>query len=430
MNKSHPPKLNLLEQSFPLKRLFRRRFVPALIGFIVLFLILISFMVKQSIEFIYLELAQRRAQTISRAIAEEAPDAWKGMMAGNIVADSNIDSVSDDLKAAFSRQVRAMNLPELKVYNLHREVLFATHGEEIGTVENGEALRTVIKSAKPEIATKNYPDGTSQYELYVPVFDKSRSLRTVFELYEPVGYLDEILINAAIPIVAIPGLLLLFLAIALDRLVSRAQADIDHRTDAINELRTRIESFVSSTAIAAAKSAGTAGNIQSRNVSTTLFFSDIRDFTGFAEQNSPEVVVNFLNRIMTVQVEILKRHSGDVDKMIGDAVLARFDGEDGGKRAVSAAREILFAVKHGNFPRLLGIGVHFGEVISGAIGPLDRRDYTVIGDAVNVAARLCSAAKAGELVVAEKLADSEFGPCEPIQVKGRQEHLSIRRWAV
>ncbi|MBT4019613.1 MAG: adenylate/guanylate cyclase domain-containing protein [Alphaproteobacteria bacterium] len=220
----------------------------------------------------------------------------------------------------------------------------------------------------------------------------------------------------------------MLLVAALYNLVSRAQANINSQSNALLDLRKRIESLVSSTAVNAVKDATADGNIQSRNVTTTLLFSDIRDFTGFADQNAAEVVVEFLNQIMTLQVEILKRHDGDVDKMIGDAVLARFDGENGDKRALAAAREIVDAVKHGDFPRALGIGIFHGEVISGAIGPEDRRDFTVIGNTVNMAARLCASAKANEVVVEESLADDAFEPVESILVKGRNDPLSIRRW--
>ena len=112
---------------------------------------------------------------------------------------------------------------------------------------------------------------------------------------------------------------------------------------------------------------------------------------------------------------------------IGDAVLARFDGQDGGKNAVATAREIITAVARGDYPRHVGIGVFRGEVISGAVGPENRRDFTVIGDAVNISARLCTEALAGEIVVDAVLADDDFGPVESIQVKGRQEPLSVRR---
>ena len=134
---------------------------------------------------------------------------------------------------------------------------------------------------------------------------------------------------------------------------------------------------------------------------------------------------------MTLQVNILRRQGGDVDKMIGDAVLARFDAADGAAQAVAAAREIQSQEARAGLPRRLGIGIYRGEVISGAIGPEDRRDFTVIGDAVNAAARLCSAAEAGEIVVEASLADDGFKAPETISVKGRESPIVIRRdWAL
>lgn len=419
-----------LEQPFPLRARFRRRFVPAFVGFIGVLLFLIGFTAQQVIEEIYLELAQRRAQTIARAVEAHSSAAWLDLTSGKAATMLRDSPRHQALKKAFGDEVREQQLDELKIYSLDRIVLFATIESEIGSTEDGEALRKVIKNSTSQLVTKTLDDQTKQYELYVPVFDEAGDLRTVFELYEPVGHLDEILTEAALPILLIPGLLLLLLALGLSRLVNSAQADIDLRTAALNDLRRRIESFVSTTAVDAARSADGTGGLKSQSMTTTLFFSDIRDFTGFAEQNTPEVVVDFLNQLMTLQVEVVKRHGGDVDKMIGDAVLARFDGDDGSTNALAAARDILKAVAQGDYPRALGIGIYRGVVISGAIGPEDRRDFTVIGDAVNVAARLCSAAKVGEVVVDESLADDGFGDSELLKVKGRQQPLAVRRWKV
>ncbi|MEQ8194822.1 MAG: hypothetical protein RIB59_10070 [Rhodospirillales bacterium] len=137
-NPSPPAEPLPLDQPFPLKRLFLRRFVPAFIGFIGVFLLLIGFTAKHVAESIYLELAQRRAQTIARAVAGKAPAAWAHLMAGRTLAELKGDAKA--LRAAFNDEIREMNLPELKVYDLERKVIFATHTKEIGTTENGAAL--------------------------------------------------------------------------------------------------------------------------------------------------------------------------------------------------------------------------------------------------------------------------------------------------
>jgi adenylate cyclase len=416
-----------LGEPFPIRKRFRLRVVPAFLGFVGISLVIVGFTARQAVEAIYLELAQRRAQTIERAVSETAPKAWMSLMAGPAEGTAADPASAAELAGAFSREVRRQDLLELKVYDLSRKVLYATNADEIGTSEDGSALREAISRSEPGVVLKVLADGTEQYELYVPVYDDGGVLRAVFELYEPVDYLDSILLEAAIPIVVIPALLFLALGFASDRLVSRAQSDIDERTGTIDELRKRLESFVSSSAAAAARRAIQSDRIPSSRMTTTLFYSDVRDFTGFCEIHSPEEVVDFLNELMTLQLGIIVRYDGDVDKMIGDAVLARFDGDDGGVRAIAAAREIQSAVALGGFARQLGIGIYRGNVVSGTVGPDNRRDFTVIGDAVNVAARLCSEAKRGEIVVQAELADDRFEGEASVYVKGRELPVAIRR---
>ena len=97
-------------------------------------------------------------------------------------------------------------------------------------------------------------------------------------------------------------------------------------------------------------------------------------------------------------VDAITRAGGDVDKMIGDAVLARFQGAQAEASAIAAARGALRNLEQADLPRGVGIGIYTGDVISGTVGSTDRMDFTVIGDSVNIAARLCSAAARGEIV--------------------------------
>ena len=127
-----------------------------------------------------------------------------------------------------------------------------------------------------------------------------------------------------------------------------------------------------------------------------VMFVDFRSFTAAARSRSPQDVVDRLDGAFGVLVEILDRHGGIVNKFLGDGFLALFgapfEAADAAHRAVAAAREMLVAMDRVNdasgWPLHIGIGIHFGEVVAGNIGSPRRKEYTVIGDTVNFAARL------------------------------------------
>ncbi len=418
------------DRPFPLLRRFRRRIVPGLLAFVLLLVGLTALAAREVMREIYLDLAQRRADVIARAVSAAAPEAWTRFLDARLAAD-DADALSAALRRAFAAEVEQLGLVKLKVYDLERRTIYSTQPEGIGKVEAGAALRGVIEQARSSAVAVTEPDGAELYELYVPLIGPDGKVQAVFELYEPIDRLNAILARAARMPVIVPGVLMAALVLALWHLVRRAQGDIDARTDALNTLRRRLETFMSASAQAAARGTGPDEAIPSRKVALTLLYSDVRGFTGYAESNPPEAVVGFLNRLMAIQVGAVRRHDGDVDKLIGDAVLARFDGAGAPARAIAAARAIHAGVEEAGLPRRVGIGVYSGEVISGAIGPAERRDFTVIGDSVNIAARLCAAAAAGETVAdaasVAAAADAGFGPAEALQVKGRSEKIAVRR---
>ncbi len=126
-----------------------------------------------------------------------------------------------------------------------------------------------------------------------------------------------------------------------------------------------------------------------------VLFSDVRDFTRRTETSDPEALVSDLNRYFTRMVEVVHRHGGIVDKFMGDGLMAIFgldQPEQAASQAVRAAAEMLAEVETLNQevaqPFAIGIGLHAGEVVAGTIGSPLRMEFTCIGDAVNVAARV------------------------------------------
>src|SRR3954453_16162022 len=137
---------------------------------------------------------------------------------------------------------------------------------------------------------------------------------------------------------------------------------------------------------------------EGEEVEVSILFCDVRDFTAFAAQADAKEVVMRLNALFAVVVPIVNRHGGHVDKFVGDGLLAMFGAPEPFRnhadRAVRAACEVANVVNSGNEPGFrIGVGVNTGRVVAGAIGGAGRLNFSVIGDAVNVAARVESATR-------------------------------------
>ncbi len=180
----------------------------------------------------------------------------------------------------------------------------------------------------------------------------------------------------------------------------------------------------------------------------TVLFSDIRGFSTFAEQVPPRQVAEVVGRHLAAMAEVVRAHGGMLDKFAGDAVMAVFGAPrpvaDHPERAVRCAvamqrrqAELNAEARALGLPASqIGIGINTGTVIAGLIGGAGRVDYTVIGDAVNVAQRLQSEAKAAEILAsAATMAHVAWPAARPAGtrlLKGRQQPVDVYRlqWAV
>lgn len=150
-----------------------------------------------------------------------------------------------------------------------------------------------------------------------------------------------------------------------------------------------------------------------KDIECAVFFCDIRGFTAMSESLAPEEVVESLNQYFNVMLRHVELNDGVVDKLVGDEIMAIFQHKPDRlhplQRALQTSREMAISLEMLNDLRQtnqqpdlhFGIGIHYGKVVAGNIGSFSRMDYTVIGDTVNSAARLCSAAGKGELLIPE-----------------------------
>ncbi len=167
-----------------------------------------------------------------------------------------------------------------------------------------------------------------------------------------------------------------------------------------------------------------------------VLFADIRGYTAFSEGREPEEVVEVLNSYFQTISDIVAENHGDIDKFVGDEVMALFLGENMTTHAVECAIAIMGAMKQmtqdSGVNLRIGIGIHVGEVVFGAMGSDQRKDFTVLGDHVNLAARLCGAAGPDETMVTKDIMDDLpealtdiAEKLEPIKVKGKAKPIEI-----
>lgn len=160
-----------------------------------------------------------------------------------------------------------------------------------------------------------------------------------------------------------------------------------------------------------------------RRATVSVLFADVVAFTPLAESKPAEEVVSILNELFSILTEVVFRHGGTVDKFVGDCIMAVWGApvaqEDHAIRALSAAEDMMRFLETANesfrerygLTLELGIGINSGEVLVGNIGSDKRMEYTVIGDVVNVAARLEAIARPNQVLLADStrdLADDEF----------------------
>jgi adenylate cyclase len=206
--------------------------------------------------------------------------------------------------------------------------------------------------------------------------------------------------------------------------------------------RKALERFLSSSIVERILANPNQIHLGGENQIATIMFTDIRSFTPMAEKMEPHQVVELLNEYFTEMTDLIFENGGTLDKYLGDGLLAIFGAPiarpDDAARSVKTAIEMQRALvrlntdwqARGQPPLRVGVGINTGPVTAGNIGSTKRMDYTVIGDAVNLASRLCAKAAGAQILVSESTytALSHALPAqrlEPILVKGKGTPVEV-----
>lgn len=190
------------------------------------------------------------------------------------------------------------------------------------------------------------------------------------------------------------------------------------------------------------QNADTSSLLKGERAVISVLYADIRGSTALAEQTPPELLVGFINDYLGTMAEVILRHEGTLDKFVGDEVMAFFGAPhphpDHALRAVRvglAMQEAHTAVmdtweKKGVRRSPIGVGIATGELIVGEMGSEQRTNYTVLGNAANLGARICGVAKAGQVVVSQATFDMvsdqvEAEPIRGLQLKGVSGDVTV-----
>jgi class 3 adenylate cyclase len=233
----------------------------------------------------------------------------------------------------------------------------------------------------------------------------------------------------------------------LRRLVAvRSDDEIGNLTSAFNNMilslreKLLMEKYLSQSTVASIKEHRDVTQLKlgGERKYVTALFSDARGFTSLAEKMSPEDVVRLMNVYLNLQAQVIHQFGGTIDKFVGDEVMAIFEGRGNEINAVRAAVEIQSYSRALNAAReaagektiSIGIGLNSGEVVMGNMGSEDHMDYTVIGDNINIAARMCGIAQPGQVLASKSIADAigddaTMLDMHPVMVKGKDHPIGV-----
>ena len=179
---------------------------------------------------------------------------------------------------------------------------------------------------------------------------------------------------------------------------------------------------------------------ESERRNATVLFADISGFTAMSEKMDPEEVTTVMNNCFRLMEEVIKKYGGTIDKFIGDCVMALFGVpvaiENAPQSAINAAIELRNQLYQFNkkqkltYPLDIHIGINTGIVLAGEIGGKEKKDYTVMGDNVNLASRLEDASEKGQILVGPTTYkatkdDFDYKALKPISLKGKEEPVEI-----
>jgi len=429
---SDSPSTVISDKPFPLKRYY---VLYAGIGGIVFYAMLFSFFIhaeRHALHQQYIGNLIEKGSVFYRDVHQDVLEENKADFE-NIVEHSGLQA---KLRQKMDKLIKTdFGFAKVKVFNREGVILYdhEDKNNEGGLYDDiqGEGFQLALQG-ESFFKQEEDSEGRRFIEVYIPAFEEDGSVAGVLEVYEDVTRFETMVFEALKEALVIPTLIFILFNIMLFAIVFKADKVITMNTCLLIKVREQMEKYLSRSTTEAIYNAVTEEKelFKGEMQDIVIFFSDIRGFTSYSENEKPEVVVENLNKLFELQAEVIHKYDGVIDKFVGDEIMAMFP-KNASQGAAQAGIEIQQAIKDSqdvNFD--VGVGVHYGEALLGSIGTHDRRDYTVIGNIVNTGARFCGAAKGGTVIISDvvyqQLDDKlqqRFTLSEPLKLKGKEETI-------
>ena len=304
-------------------------------------------------------------------------------------------------------EISHVNRAAAAIINLEREMVIGNHYEYV--FESNEIINALISKCEEVLAT------ISETQIQIDCNGKSTSVNIsvsplLNDLNEPIGSVV-------------------------------AMEDLSN----LDKLKSTFKKYVSKQIVDQLLENEDMLNLGGQEQEATILFSDIRGFTSMSETMTPTEVVETLNDYFNLMIEIIFKYNGTLDKIIGDALMVIYgapnstdkDTENAVLTAIEMQEKLIefnqLRIINSKPPITIGIGINRGKVISGNIGSRQQMNFTVIGDSVNLASRLCSVAASDEIIVSDAvwkkvkhLKSFKSKKLNPVKVKGKAKPIEIK----
>ena len=405
------------DKPYPLLRNFILFVVPfVLIGGIGLTLSLKS-RVGANMEIFHAEHDQQSVYNIASELRKKHPEGWSKLFSGK----------SSKLEDEIVHEMETRGIHCLSIQSIQGKPLFNRSILDSCKLPEMKLFEDVLQTGLPQL----YEDVVHQgyWSTFTVFYDTDSNKRFLFAVSRPSRRFENTVSQISTNDAVWFGVLLILSTFIAYGLIHRAQRSLNVSFASMVNAREQLQRFLSK----AARANVSEGQSSAIKHQAVVLFADLRNFSGYAETHSVEETADLIDRFVTAVTDAVESHGGDVDKLLGDGMLAWFTGEGATDNAMQAAIHCIENCS--DLPRRPGIGLFEGEVIAATLGKGDRMDFTILGRAVNLASRLCSKSAEDEITASKSMRFGDFHQLDGIatdtvSLKNHSQTIEIKKYSL